>query len=96
MLEVALHRVALHVAGLGEVDVAAVGHVQHHPRLAQREVHLVLADRDVHEFHVIAVDDGRHVAGSPQPTGGTLAEVRTGLGGDLDVGHGGAPSAAAR
>ena len=62
VLEVLLDRITLDVARLREVGTSVVGDVQDHPRLAQRQVDLMLVECHVGEFDSRAVDDGRHAS----------------------------------
>ncbi len=61
--------------------------LEHDTRLAQGEGEVVVREGDVLDLLAVAVDDGGHEARAAGAAGRTLAEVRTRLSRDADLGH---------
>ncbi len=91
VLEKALDRVALDVLGQRQLVLALDVECEQHVRGLQREHELVAGERDVPRVGAVAVQDGRNLGLATDAAGCALAELGARLGGDTDLGHGGAP-----
>lgn len=87
VLDVALERVALH--GLRDDQRVLAVDLQTDQDVggAKRKEQVVGRQRDVDRLGAVAVDDRGDLVVTTGATGGTLAELGTGLGGELDLGH---------
>jgi hypothetical protein len=89
VLDEAPDRIPLH--RLGQGDLAALGQavqVQQDVRRLQREHQRVPGQAQVAGLRAVSVQHGGYAALAAGTAGSALAELRTSLGGDVDLGHG--------
>ena len=88
VLDEALDRVPLHLLGKRQLAVAVELDREQGVRRLQGEHQVVARQRDVHGIGAVSVQHRGNLRLAPDSAGGTLAELVTRLGVDLDLGHG--------